>query len=114
MSGKILKMQPIFQEKIWGGNRLSTVFDYPIPSDHTGECWAISGHPNGDCAVVGGEFDGKTVKAWHIETAKDKTENLAGRAKGKHIDAVVGAECRSTGHFFSRVYKQLYKEAVSK
>lgn len=53
MSGKILKMQPIFQEKLWGGNRLSTVFEYDIPSDHTGECWAISGHPGGDCPVVG-------------------------------------------------------------
>jgi hypothetical protein len=70
--------------------------------------------PHGYWKVVIDEFDGKTVKAWHIETAKDKTDNLAGRAKGKHIDAVVGAECRSTGHFFSRVYKQLYKEAVSK
>ncbi len=55
---RILKLVPIFQEKIWGGNRLSTVFDYPIPSDHTGECWAISGHSGGDCAVVG---EGKTL-----------------------------------------------------
>jgi mannose-6-phosphate isomerase class I len=53
MSGKILKMQPIFQEKLWGGNRLSTVFNYEIPSDHTGECWAISGHPGGDCPIEG-------------------------------------------------------------
>ena len=53
MSGKILKMQPIFQEKLWGGSRLNTVFSYDIPSDHTGECWAISGHPGGDCAVEG-------------------------------------------------------------
>ena len=54
--GKILKMQPIFQEKIWGGNRLQTVFDYDIPSDHTGECWAISGHPGGDCRIEGMEM----------------------------------------------------------
>lgn len=53
MSGKILKMRPIFQEKLWGGSRLNTVFGYDIPSDHTGECWAISGHPGGDCAVEG-------------------------------------------------------------
>mgnify|MGYP002519813230 CR=1 FL=1 len=63
MSKHILRMAPIFQSKIWGGQRLSTVFDYPIPSDHTGECWAISGHPGGDCAIVGGPYDGKTV-AW--------------------------------------------------
>ena len=35
---KILHLKPIFQEKLWGGERLSTVFGYPIPSDHTGEC----------------------------------------------------------------------------
>lgn len=54
----ILKIRPIFQEKIWGGNRLNTVFGYPIPSAATGECWAISGHPGGDCMV---EDTGKTL-----------------------------------------------------
>lgn len=49
----ILKMQPIFQEKIWGGNRLKTAFGYDIPSNQTGECWAISGHPGGDCGIEG-------------------------------------------------------------
>lgn len=55
MTPKILRLEPIFQEKIWGGDRLSTVFSYPIPCDHTGECWAISAHPSGDCRVVGTE-----------------------------------------------------------
>ena len=53
MKGKLLKMKPIFQEKIWGGSRLRTVFDYDIPSNTTGECWAISGHPGGDCGIEG-------------------------------------------------------------
>lgn len=77
MSKHILRMQPIFQEKIWGGNRLSTVFDYPIPNDRTGECWAISGHPGGDCAIVGGEFDGKTV-AWLWKNEPQLFGNLPG------------------------------------
>lgn len=59
----ILRLQPIFQEKLWGGNRLNTVFGYHIPSDHTGECWAISGHPNGDCAILNPEYAGKTLSA---------------------------------------------------
>lgn len=59
----ILRLQPIFQEKLWGGNRLNTVFGYDIPSDHTGECWAISGHPNGDCAILNPEYAGKTLSA---------------------------------------------------
>ena len=45
-------MEPLFldspmHEKIWGGNRLKTEFGYDIPSEHTGEYWAISAHPNG-------------------------------------------------------------------
>ena len=43
----------VFQEKIWGGDRLRTSFGYDIPSGHTGECWAISGHPGGDCRIKG-------------------------------------------------------------
>ena len=44
-------MEPLFldspmHEKIWGGNRLKTEFGYDIPSEHTGEYWAISAHPN--------------------------------------------------------------------
>lgn len=61
MRGTILKMKPIFQEKIWGGNRLHSVFGYDIPSNETGECWAISGHPAGDCAIDDPEFAGETV-----------------------------------------------------
>lgn len=63
MSKTILKMKPILQEKIWGGSRLASVFGYDIPSDHTGECWAISGHPGGDCAVENPEFAGETVSS---------------------------------------------------
>lgn len=61
MSKTILRMKPIFQEKIWGGNRLNRVFGYTIPSDETGECWAISGHPGGDCTLENPEFAGETL-----------------------------------------------------
>lgn len=61
MSKELLRLEPVFQEKIWGGDRLRTVFHYDIPSDHTGECWAISGHPSGDCHVKNPEFAGETL-----------------------------------------------------
>ena len=54
----IIRIAPVFKETIWGGNKLKTVFGYDIPSEHTGECWAVSAHENGDCRIVGGEFDG--------------------------------------------------------
>lgn len=58
---EILWMTPVFKEMIWGGNRLATIFNYEIPSDHTGECWAISAHPNGDCTIASGTYAGQTL-----------------------------------------------------
>ncbi|WP_075279541.1 type I phosphomannose isomerase catalytic subunit [Thermophilibacter provencensis] len=49
---------PIFHEKIWGGRKLADDFGYEIPDGPIGECWAISAHPNGDCAISGGAWDG--------------------------------------------------------
>lgn len=40
--GHVLKMKPVFKEMIWGGHKLKDVYGYDIPSDHTGECWALS------------------------------------------------------------------------
>ena len=55
---EILRMKPVFKEAIWGGTRLRDDFGYDIPSDHTGECWAVSAHPEGICTVDGGSYDG--------------------------------------------------------
>ncbi len=44
-------LAPVFKQMIWGGNRLRE-FGYEIPGEDTGECWAISAHPNGDCVIV--------------------------------------------------------------
>ena len=52
---ELLFMDPVFKEAIWGGTKLRDVFDYEIPSDTTGECWAISGHANGMSHEVGGQ-----------------------------------------------------------
>lgn len=61
MSGTILRLNPVFKQMLWGGNRMRSVFGYDIPGENTGECWAISGHPNGDCAVLNPEFAGETL-----------------------------------------------------
>lgn len=64
--------------------------------------------------VVIDDMDGNKINAWHLED-KDgvKTANLAGRSKGQHIDAVVSDRCRTTAHFFSRIYPALYREALA-
>ncbi|KRL39139.1 mannose-6-phosphate isomerase, class I [Liquorilactobacillus uvarum] len=72
-----LFLKPCFQEKIWGGQRLKTKFGYPIPSNQTGECWAISAHSHGPATVLNGEYKGQTLgQLW-----QDKRE-LFGNATG--------------------------------
>ncbi|MDM5299644.1 mannose-6-phosphate isomerase, class I [Bacillus pumilus] len=52
---------PELKERIWGGTALRDYFGYDIPSDQTGECWAISAHPNGTSVVQDGIYKGKTL-----------------------------------------------------
>ncbi len=57
----VLFLNPVFKQMIWGGSRLLTEFGYEIPGEKTGECWAVSAHPNGDCVVKEGIYKGKTL-----------------------------------------------------
>ncbi|MDD7114933.1 MAG: mannose-6-phosphate isomerase, class I [Lachnospiraceae bacterium] len=75
--GHILKMKPVFKEMIWGGHKLRDVYGYDIPSDNTGECWAISAHKNGDCVIAGGEYDGKTL-SWLFDNHRELFGNIEG------------------------------------
>lgn len=62
---KPIFLKPVFKQMIWGGSRLGTDFGYDIPGDDTGECWAISAHPNGDGTVADGEYAGmKLSELW--------------------------------------------------
>ena len=60
---ELLFIEPVFKEAIWGGSRLKEVYNYDIPSDHTGECWAISAHRSGDCKVASGTYAGRTLSS---------------------------------------------------
>ena len=58
-------LQPVFQERIWGGTKLNSLFGYHIPSDRTGEAWVISAHKNGPSEILNGSLKGKTMlDAW--------------------------------------------------
>ncbi|WP_265458627.1 mannose-6-phosphate isomerase, class I [Enterococcus sp. HY326] len=56
-----LFLKPVFQEKIWGGNRLHTVFGFDLPNEKIGEDWAISAHPHGVSTVENGKFKGQRL-----------------------------------------------------
>ncbi|PWZ46668.1 mannose-6-phosphate isomerase, class I, partial [Staphylococcus pseudintermedius] len=55
-----LILEPVFQERIWGGTNLAQ-FGYDLPSDHTGEVWGISAHPHGANRILNGPFKGQTL-----------------------------------------------------
>jgi mannose-6-phosphate isomerase len=63
-------LQPVLQERIWGGKKLRTEFHYDIPSEQTGEAWVISAHPNGPSIIKNGPLEGKTLAdAWNEQGA---------------------------------------------
>ena len=72
-----LFLKPYFQEKMWGGKRLKTEFGYEIPSDTTGECWAISAHPHGPAVIENGPYQGLNLaELWQ------QHREVFGNAKG--------------------------------
>ncbi len=56
-----LFLKPVFKERIWGGTALLNQFGYEIPTELTGECWAISAHPNGPSVIENGPYTGITL-----------------------------------------------------
>ncbi len=61
MSKELLFFKPVFKTMLWGGNKMRDEFGYDIPAENTGECWAVSAHPNGDCECINGENKGRTL-----------------------------------------------------
>ncbi len=61
MIKEILFLAPVFKQVIWGGARMGAEFHYQLPSDHIGECWGISAHPEGDCEIREGKYKGKKL-----------------------------------------------------
>lgn len=62
-----LFMKSQMHEKIWGGTKLRDVFGYEIPSETTGEYWAISAHPNGVSTIKNGRFAGQGLDVLYKE-----------------------------------------------
>ena len=76
MSIQPLFFEPVFKERIWGGEQLKS-FGYDIPSDQTGECWAFAAHINGQSVVKIGEYKRLTLgELW--ENKRELFGNIEG------------------------------------
>ncbi|MCA0132590.1 type I phosphomannose isomerase catalytic subunit [Winogradskyella alexanderae] len=56
-----IKFNPILKEKIWGGEKLTTVFNKASNSKTLGESWEISGVNNNVSIVSNGIYKGKSL-----------------------------------------------------
>ena len=57
-----LTFQPIFQERIWGGRKLETLYGKSLPPGKViGESWEISDRPEANSIIANGPLRGKTL-----------------------------------------------------
>ena len=80
----LIRIEPVFHEKIWGGRKLETEFCYTIPDGPIGECWAISAHPAGDCHVRDGAYAGMLLSSLWTEH-----HELFGAAEGDRFPLLI-------------------------
>ena len=61
---KIEKLTPAFKDYLWGGTKLRDVYGKPCDFDKVAESWELSTHPAGESKILGGEYDGLTLREY--------------------------------------------------
>ena len=56
-----LKFNPIYKERLWGGEKLRTVLKKAVKGDRIGESWEISGVPGDVSVVCNGPLKGRNL-----------------------------------------------------
>lgn len=73
-----LTFQPIFQERIWGGRKLESLYGKVLPPGKIiGESWEISDRPDANSVVTNGPLAGKTL----AELMHSHRDAIMGRAR---------------------------------
>ena len=67
-----LTFQPIFQERVWGGRNLESLFGKSLPAGkRIGESWEISDRPEASSLIANGPLAGLSLR-WLMEEHADK------------------------------------------
>lgn len=75
----IMLLEPDYQERVWGGQKLKTYFHKEIPFQHTGESWEVACHDNGHSVIKNGDLKGMRLK----DAVDTYSEALLGYSKSK-------------------------------
>ena len=63
-----IKLQPVFKEIVWGGNRLKNDYGFKSDLNNIAEAWMLCARKDGDNTVINGEYSGMSftdlVKAY--------------------------------------------------
>jgi mannose-6-phosphate isomerase len=79
-----LCFKPLFQERIWGGRALETVYGKPLPPGKLiGESWEISDRDDAASEVANGPLAGKTLR-WITENHRAALLGKARDSRGKY------------------------------
>jgi mannose-6-phosphate isomerase len=71
-----LKFQPIFKQRIWGGQKLREAFNKDIPPfEKIGESWELADLPNDKSIITNGELAGQTLNSAIQKYPKEITGN---------------------------------------
>lgn len=63
----ILFLKSIFKERIWGSHYFKDELNYALDDNLYGEMWSVSAHKEGDCEIINGCFQGKTLSEVYKE-----------------------------------------------
>lgn len=66
-----IKFQPIFKERIWGGNKLTSILNKDLKSDCVGESWEISDVEGDTSVITNGSLEGTSLKKLQLEFGAD-------------------------------------------
>ncbi|MBS7359763.1 MAG: mannose-6-phosphate isomerase, partial [Oscillospiraceae bacterium] len=53
-----IKLQPVFKEIVWGGNRLKNDYGFKSDLNNIAEAWMLCARSDGDNVVVNGKYKG--------------------------------------------------------
>lgn len=76
---EILFLSAEFKYRLWGGQKLTTIYNQELPFEHTGEAWCISAHPNGPSTILNGFYKGMTLDKLY-ETDKSLFGHIESKA----------------------------------
>jgi len=60
----MLKLNPVFKDYIWGGDKLKTLYHKKSDLSVVAESWELSTHKDGQCTIAEGPYEGKTLASY--------------------------------------------------